>query len=109
MPGPPKEANLVDKEVLLTNAITVLRVPKNNNIGGTSFYCLLEITQMQINNKFEAKGPKKTFTNIGDRWKELEISIFSETSALEKVSKYVANILQNNLVSPLRGPSQLRV
>lgn len=85
-----------DKEVLLTNEITVLRVNKNNNIGLTSFYLLFalshEITQMQINNKVFIDT---TFTNIGDRWKELEIPIFSETSALEKVSKYVANIMQN--------------
>ena len=84
-----------DNEVLLTNEITVLRL-NSNNIGLTSFYLLFalshEITQMQINNKVFIDT---TFTNIGDRWKELEIPIFSETSVLEKISKNMANILQN--------------
>ena len=34
-----------DKEVLLTNEITVLRVNKNNNIGLTSFYLLFALSQ----------------------------------------------------------------
>lgn len=34
-----------DKEVLLTNEITVLRVNKNNNIGLTPFYLLFALSQ----------------------------------------------------------------
>lgn len=46
---------------------------------------------MQINNKVFIDT---TFTNIGDRWKELEIPIFSAKANYEKVSQYVANIMQ---------------
>ena len=84
-----------DTEVLLTNEITVLRL-NSNNIGLTSFYLLFalshELTQIQINNKVFIDT---TFTNIGDRWKELEIPIFSKTDVLEKISKSVAKIIQN--------------
>ena len=84
-----------DKEVLLTNEITVLRV-NNNNIGLTSFYLLFalshEITQMQISNKVFIDT---TFTNIGERWKELQIPIYKDSLELEKISKYIAIILQN--------------
>lgn len=84
-----------DKQVLLTNEITVFRV-NSNSIGLTSFYFLFalshEITQMQINNKIFIDT---TFTNIGDRWTELEIPIFLEASTLERVSKNVENIIQN--------------
>nr|AYC64070.1 hypothetical protein [Halimeda micronesica] len=80
-----------DKEVLLTSEITVLRV-NNNNIGLTAFYLLFalshEITQMQINNKVFIDT---TFTNIGDRWKELEIPIFSETAIVKQITKNVAD------------------
>lgn len=80
---------------MLTNEITVLKL-NSNNIGLTSFYLLCalshEITQIQINNKVFIDT---TFTNIGDRWKELEIPIFSKTDVLEKISKSVANIIQN--------------
>nr|BBN51385.1 N-6 DNA methylase [Halimeda borneensis] len=84
-----------DKQILLTNEITVLRV-NNNNIGLTSFYLLFalshEITQIQLNNKVFIDT---TFTNISDRWKELEIPIFSKTSMLKHISKNVADIMQN--------------
>ena len=84
-----------DKEVLLTSEITVLRV-KNNTIGLTSFYLLFalshEITQMQINNKVFIDT---TFTNIGDRWKELEIPIFKDFMKIEKISQNIANIIHN--------------
>lgn len=87
-----------DKEVLLTNEITVLRV-NNNNIGLTAFYLLFalshEITQMQINNKVFIDT---TFTNIGDRWKELEIPIFNETAIVEQITKNVADIIHGNLL-----------
>lgn len=84
-----------DNEVLLTNEITVLRL-NSNNIGLTSFYLLFalshEITQMQINNKVFIDT---TFTNIGNRWTELEIPIFYDLQNMERVSKNIANILQN--------------
>lgn len=80
---------------MLTNEITVLRV-KNNNIGFTPFYLLFalshEITQMQISNKVFIDT---TFTNIGERWKELQIPIYTDFLKLEKISKYIAIIMQN--------------
>ena len=84
-----------DKQVLLTSEITIFRL-NSNTLGLTSFYLLFalshEITQMQINNKVFIDT---TFANIGDRWKDLEIPIFSETSALEKISQSVADIMHN--------------
>nr|ARR28469.1 putative DNA methyltransferase [Caulerpa okamurae] len=84
-----------DKEVLLTSEITVLRV-NNNNIGLTAYYLLFalshEITQMQINNKVFVDT---TLTNIGERWKELEIPIFSEIEKMNHISDSVADIIQN--------------
>ena len=73
----------------------MLRV-KNNTIGLTSFYLVFalshEITQMQINNKVLIDI---TFTNIGDRWKELEIPIFKDFKKIEKIFQNVANIIHN--------------
>ena len=84
-----------DTEVLLTNEITVFRL-NSNNIGLTSFYLLFalshEITQKQINNKVFIDT---TFTNIGDRWKELKIPIFNDFQNTERVSKNIASIIQN--------------
>ena len=84
-----------DKQVLLTSEITIFRL-NSNTLGLTSFYLLFalshEITQMQINNKVFIDT---TFANIGDRWKDLEIPIFSKTSALEKISQSVADIMHN--------------
>lgn len=84
-----------DKEVLLTNEITVLRVHPNP-LGLTSFYLLFalshEITQMQINNKIFIDT---TLPNIGDRWKELEIPILNNLMEIKKMSKYVSEIMQN--------------
>ena len=65
-------------------------------MGLTSFYLLFarshEITQMQLNNKVFIDT---TLTNRGDRWKELEIPIFLDFQKIERVSKYVAQIMKN--------------
>ncbi|MEM9569706.1 MAG: N-6 DNA methylase [Bacteroidota bacterium] len=83
-----------DKNVLLTNEITVLRI-SSNDIGLSPYYLLFalshEITQLQINNKVFIDT---TLPNIGERWKELKIPVFNDQKELERISKKILHIMQ---------------
>ena len=85
-----------DKNVLLTNEITVLRTNKND-IGLSAFYLLFalshEVTQMQINNKVFIDT---TLPNIGERWKELYLPIHKDKNKIDTTESKIRESFKKN-------------
>lgn len=86
----------LDKEVLLTREILVLRVLLGNKYGITPFYLLYLlshwITQEQAKNKILIET---TLPNIADRWKELLLPIHNDKQKIQEISDKIKVAMDN--------------
>ena len=86
----------LDKEVLLTREILVLRVLSDNEYGITPYYLLYLfshwITQEQAKNKILIET---TLPNIADRWKELLLPIHNDKQKIKEISDKIKAAMDN--------------
>ena len=86
----------LDKEVLLTREILVLRVLPDNEYGITPYYLLYLfshwITQEQAKNKILIET---TLPNIADRWKELLLPIHNDKQKIKEISDKIKAAMDN--------------
>lgn len=84
-----------DLEALLTREILVLRVKKGNECGLTPHYLLYllshRLVAMQSFNKVLIET---TLPNIGDRWKELKLPLFTDVETRKAAIKQVEEVVK---------------